>query len=104
MQGIIIFITATDKKEARKIVDSLLEKRLVACANLIKDIESCFWWQGKKQKAKECLIMAKTRKALLNKVIKLVSSTHSYDCPEIIAAPVAGGYKPYMDWIKKETS
>ncbi|MBU1887674.1 MAG: divalent-cation tolerance protein CutA [Candidatus Omnitrophica bacterium] len=103
MQGIIIFITAADKKEAKKIAGILLKNRLVACANLIKDIESYFWWQGKKQKAKECLIVAKTKKTLLNKVIKLVSSIHSYECPEIIAVPVIGGYRPYMDWIEKET-
>ncbi|MBU3911543.1 MAG: divalent-cation tolerance protein CutA [Candidatus Omnitrophica bacterium] len=103
MQGIIIFITAADKKEAKKIAGILLKNRLVACANLIKDIESYFWWQGKKQKAKECLIVVKTKKTLLNKVIKLVSSIHSYECPEIIAVPVIGGHRPYMDWIEKET-
>ncbi|MFH1854154.1 MAG: divalent-cation tolerance protein CutA [Candidatus Omnitrophota bacterium] len=104
MQYITIFITAANKKEAKKIACILLEKRLIACANLVKDIESYFWWQGKKEKAKEYLIIAKTRKALLNKIIKAVKPVHSYECPEIIAIPIIGGNRSYMEWIRKETA
>lgn len=103
MQCIVIFITTADKKESERLSSALLKKRLIACANLVNNIESCFWWKRKRQKAKECLIIAKSRKMLLNKIIKTVRSMHSYECPEIIAIPISGGYRPYMEWIRKET-
>ena len=75
---------------------------MIACANIIDGVESHFWWRGKKEKARECLIIAKTKKSHLSKIIKKVKSIHSYEVPEIIALPIIGGYKQYLEWIKKE--
>lgn len=100
MQYLIVFITAPKRKEANKISKALLDNRIVACTNIIEGVDSHFWWKGKKEKASECLLIAKTTKAMLKKLIKIVHSLHSYDVPEIIAVPIAGGYKPYLDWLK----
>jgi periplasmic divalent cation tolerance protein len=96
---IVIFITAANKKEAGKIARALVKNKLAACANIIKEIESVFWWQGKVDKAKEALIIIKSRKEKLAKIIKLVKRMHSYSVPEIIALPIVSGDKPYLEWI-----
>lgn len=96
---IIIFITCPNKKEAQHIGRALIQKKLAACVNIIGKVESLFWWQAKVDKAAEVLLVVKSKKAKLGKVIKLVKSLHSYDVPEIIAMPIIGGYKPYLDWI-----
>lgn len=96
---VVILITAANKKEAKMIAQSLIEKKLAACVNILGDIESLFWWKSKVDSAKEVLLVVKSRKERLNKIIKLVKSLHSYDCPEIIALPIAGGSKTYLDWI-----
>jgi periplasmic divalent cation tolerance protein len=95
----IIFITASSKKEAQVIAKALLKNKLVACVNIIDRIESLFWWQGKIDQAKETILVVKSRKEKLEKIIKRVRSLHSYEVPEIIALPLIGGYKPYLDWI-----
>ena len=100
---ILIFITASNKREAKKISSALLDERLIACANIIDGVESHFWWKGRKEKTRECLIIAKSKKSCFNKIIKKVKSIHSYEVPEIIALPIIDGYKPYLEWIKKET-
>lgn len=99
MQYIIVFITTPNKKEAYKISKILLDKRIIACANIIGGVDSHFWWKGKKERARECLLIAKTTKALLKKLIKAVLSMHSYNVPEIIAMPIIGGHAPYLEWI-----
>ncbi|MFC1621301.1 divalent-cation tolerance protein CutA [Candidatus Omnitrophota bacterium] len=104
MQYAVVFITTSSKKEAEKISRVLLDTRLIACANIIKGVDSRFWWKGKKEKASECLIIAKTRKALFNKLAKVVKKEHSYKVPEIIAIPIIAGHKPYLDWIASSTS
>ncbi len=98
----LIFITAPNKREAKKISSTLLDERMIACANIINGIESHFWWKDKKEKTRECLIIAKSKKSCLNKIIKKVKSIHSYEVPEIITLPITGGYKPYLEWIEKE--
>ena len=104
MQYVVIFITTPNKKEANKISSILLDKRVASCTNVITGVDSSFWWQGKKEKAKECLLIAKTSKLKLKKLIKLVKTNHPYDVPEVIAIPIIGGYKPYLDWIKETVS
>ena len=96
---IIILITCAKKKEALKIGKALLEKKLVACVNIVDKVESLFWWESKIDRTRECLIIAKSTRARFDKIIKMVKSLHSYLVPEIIGLPVLGGNKTYLDWI-----
>ena len=57
---IIVYMTSPTKEEAKKIVRHLLEKRLIACANIYSDVESLYWWEGKIEEGPECTIIAKT--------------------------------------------
>jgi periplasmic divalent cation tolerance protein len=98
---IAIFITTSGKKEAKNIAAQLVRNKLVACVNIVDKVESLFRWKGKVDQSKEALLIAKSRKDKLNKIIKLVKSLHSYEVPEIIALPIAGGYKPYLNWINE---
>jgi periplasmic divalent cation tolerance protein len=96
---IVIFITASNRKEAAKISEKLIKEKLAACVNIVDKVESRFRWQGKVDKASEALLIVKSKKVKFTKIIKAVKSTHSYDCPEIIAIPIICGYAPYLDWI-----
>ena len=96
-------MTASSIEEADLISNSLLEKKLIACSNIINDMKSTFWWNGNIQKENEVLIIAKSTKALLDNIIAEVRSIHSYDVPEILAIPILGGNPDYLDWIIEET-
>ena len=96
---IIIFITTKDKKEAGKIAEELLNKKLAACTTIIEKIESRFWWQGKIDQAKESLLIVKSRKDLFPRIEAAVKSIHSYEVPEIIALDISAGSAEYLKWI-----
>jgi len=100
---IVILVTAANKKEAKKIARALIKEKLAACVNIIENVHSLFWWQGKADTAKEVLLIAKSRKTLMNKLIKKVKSLHSYEVPEIIALPIVAGNKEYLKWINEST-
>jgi periplasmic divalent cation tolerance protein len=99
---IVVFVTAADGEEARMIARRLLDARLAACVNIIAAVDSHFWWQGKLDRAAESLLVVKTRGRLLEEIVEAVKKAHSYDVPEIIALPVIGGSREYLDWIGGE--
>ncbi len=101
--NVVIFVTAANKQEAEKIASSLIRERLAACVNIIKNIHSLFWWEGKVDISKEVLLIVKTKRRLANKLIKKVKSLHSYKVPEIIALPIISGNKEYLKWINDST-
>ena len=96
---IVVLVTAKDSDEARKIARGLLDEKLIACANMIGNIQSLFLWQGKIEEAGEVLLVLKTRRDLFDQVALKVKSLHSYDTPEIIAIPVLKGNADYLNWI-----
>jgi len=101
-EEVVIFITAGTDKEAKKIAERLLDQKKAACVNIIPGIDSCFWWQGKKELAREVLLIAKSKASSLSDVITLVKEMHTYELPEIIAIPIVGGNQDYLNWIKEE--
>jgi len=96
---IVIFITCANKNEAKKIAAGLIKAKLAACVNIVKAIDSLFWGENKVDRASEALLIVKSRKTKLARIIKKAKSLHSYSTPEIIALPIIGGDKDYLKWI-----
>ena len=42
----VVLVTVSDKEEAERLAHTLLEAKLVACANIIDGVNSFFRWQG----------------------------------------------------------
>jgi len=99
MKNLIVLVTTSSKEEAEKIVRSLLDKRLIACANIIGPVESQFWWEGKIDEANEFLVFMKSNEKLFTKLSQAVRGMHSYELPEILALPIIKGSKPYLEWL-----
>ena len=99
----VVLVTSATREEAEKIARLLLDRRKVACVNIVPGVQSLFWWQGKLDSAQEILLIAKTRTSLVPQVVDLVRSAHSYTVPEIIALPIVAGNQDYLEWIDQET-
>jgi periplasmic divalent cation tolerance protein len=94
-----VFVTTPNLKIARVLAKAALKSRLVACANLIPQIESHYWWQGKIETSAEVLILFKTTKGRLKALEKLILARHPYDTPEFVVWPITTGNKRYLDWV-----
>lgn len=99
----LIYITAKNKDEARRIGGELVKERLAACVNILDNMNSMYWWEGKVQDDNETVLIAKTRESLVKELIAKVKSLHSYSCPCIISLPILDGNKEYLTWLEKET-
>jgi len=100
----VIITTTSSKDEARKIIQGLLRKNLIACGNILDSIESHFAWKKKLCVEKECLVLIKTKKSQFSKVRDFILKNHSYEVPEIIMVPVEKGFKNYLKWIDEVVS
>jgi periplasmic divalent cation tolerance protein len=100
---VVVLVTASSDEEAEKIARLLLEKRKAACVNVVPRVDSRFWWQGELDSAQESLLIIKTRATLVPEVTEIVKGAHSYSVPEIVALPIVGGNKDYLDWVDQET-
>jgi periplasmic divalent cation tolerance protein len=101
---IAVFITCSSGREASRIADMIIKKRLAACANIVSKIKSIFRWKGKIVKAKEILIIAKTGRDKFAELEREVKKIHSYEVPEIIAMPITAGSGSYLEWIDKSVN
>ena len=100
----IQIITTTPKaKEAEKIANLLVDKKLAACVQVIGPITSIYKWKGKKEKSKEYLCLIKATRNLYYKIEKEIKGIHPYETPEIIATRIIAGNKDYLNWIDSET-
>ena len=100
----IALVTAPDMKTARRLAKAALQKRLVACANLVSKIESHYWWQGKIETSAEVLIVFKTARAQLKALEKLIVAMHPYDTAEFIVLGIESGAKRYLQWMESSTT
>ncbi len=103
-ERIIVFVTAGSRQEAEKIANQLVDEELVACVNLVETVDSIYKWQGKVCREKETLMIMKSVKTRLEQLITRVKTLHSYEVPEVIAAPIVAGAEDYLKWVDEQTA
>jgi|SRR5689334_18047481 len=102
---IVVLVTCGSFKEAQQLGRTLVERKLVACANILRaPVQSIYWWKNKIESADEFLLFLKSSRTRFAAVDSSIRELHSYDLPEIIALPITAGSQDYLDWISKSVS
>lgn len=99
---VLLYITASDADEAKKIGRELVRRRLAACANVVEKIHSTYWWEGKIEEDCEALLILKSRKDKIPEITRAVREIHSYENPAVVALPILGGSEDFLEWIGSE--
>ena len=95
---VFVYITNPSLGVAKKIARSLLEKKLIACGNIVES-NSLYPWKGKLVSAREWILIAKTVKAKYLAVKKEVGKIHPYKIPCITMIPVQAN-DGYARWLR----
>jgi len=101
---VLIYGTYPTLEEAERIGGVLVDAGLVACVNIIPGMTSIYLWQGARHRDSECVMIAKTRADLANRVIGEVKSRHSYTNPALLVLPTSGGSAAFCTWIEEQTA
>jgi len=99
---ILITTTFDNKEECDKVVNLLLEDKLVSCCQ-ISEITSKYHWKGNIETTNEYQVKMKSKKELYSEIEKVILDNHSYEVPQIVYYEIDGGFKDYLDWINDET-
>ncbi len=94
----IVYITAGNPEEAKRIGRKLVEERLAACANIFP-ITSVYRWKENIEEAEEFGIIVKTKTARVEEIEKRVRELHSYEVPCVISFRMDEGSEDYLNWI-----
>lgn len=97
------YITTASERDSKRIAIALLEKRYIACANIVPKINSMFWWKGKIEKQKESLLVIKTQQKWIEDIIKTVKKIHGYEVPCIEFWSAEKANPDFEKWIEAET-
>ena len=87
-----IVTTAIDPTGGGTLAAHLVERRMVACAQVTAPITSTYRWQGEVEHATEVLVVCKTTAAAATAVVAEIAARHPYAVPEIVVTPVLHSY------------
>ena len=99
MDRYIVITTLCNKEEiANKIIDTLLEKRLVAGCQLSK-VHSKYWWNNKLEECDEYKLEFRTKESLFNEIQNEIKKIHDYEVAEISYSELTNANNDFLSWI-----
>lgn len=104
MSAILIYVTCANAEEAKKIAGELVERKLIACANIMQPHTAVYPWEGQVQTGAETAMILKSYDSKFLEIKQAICAMHSYECPCILALPVKIGHEPFIDWIGAQLS
>ena len=76
--AIVVITTLASADEAVTLIQALLERRLIACGNILPGVRSLYRWEGKVADEREVIVFMKTRAARLDALEMAFGELHPY--------------------------
>lgn len=100
---IYIFWTCPNNEEAKRIIHSLLDNRLIACASIFQNVTSIYRWKDRLEESLETKVILKTVAYHFEQVENHIKKLCSYDICEITQVSVENSSLDYLNWVIEET-
>jgi periplasmic divalent cation tolerance protein len=95
----LIYTALPDAATAREIAGSLLDERLIACANILGPMESVFVWDGRRDSASETAVLFKTDERRMAAAVDRLGALHPYDTPAIVGWLCEEAHAATLGWL-----
>lgn len=79
-----------------------MREKLAVCVNIIKHLESHYFWKGKIERSQECLLLIKAEASSVSKAMDKIEKLHSYECPVIDVVNIEKMNESARKWMEKE--
>jgi len=99
-----VTVTAADPDWLAVLARRLIDRRLIACGNIVTGVRSIYIWNDELQDASEVLMIMHTRASLVQQVITAVEEVHPYEVPQVVALPALAASAAYHRWVLDSTT
>ena len=103
MTTLLVLTNLPDRANADRLADSLVERRLAACVNILAPCRSVYRWKGAVQRDEEHPMLIKTTAERYSALEAAIRAMHPYELPEIVAVRIERGLPGYLAWVDAET-
>jgi periplasmic divalent cation tolerance protein len=97
---LLVLTTVGTKQFANDLAHSIVSARLAACVQL-QAVQSVYRWKGEVCNEPEWLLAIKTTERRYAELEQHIRANHSYEMPEIVRLPIAGGSHEYLGWVSE---
>lgn len=98
-RAVFVYSTVPDLATAESIGQTLVERRLAACANIIPGMISLYRWQGAVERANELVLIVKTRASLADAASGVIRALHPYETPAVAVIALESVDSGYLAWL-----
>ncbi|MCA9697376.1 MAG: divalent-cation tolerance protein CutA [Myxococcales bacterium] len=102
--GLRLIICTAPEEAAPTLARTLLERRLIGCANLLPAVRSLYWWQGAIQDDGEVLMLMETPAEQAEAAAAVLAAAHPYEVPKILVLMPESINLPYLAWLRATTT
>jgi periplasmic divalent cation tolerance protein len=99
---VLVYTTFADIEQAEKVAKQLVEKKLIACANLMPGMVSVYHWQGKTECGEEVAAYLKTVQDKQQALLDELRVLHPYEVPALIVLEPSYVDPAYLAWASGE--
>lgn len=97
--AVLVWCPFPDRETAREVASQLLDEKLVACANILGEMESVFEWDGERESDTEVGVILKTSSNQTDRLIMRLGDLHPYDTPAIVAWDCEYAHPATTTWL-----
>lgn len=103
MTHVVVLTTTATAEAAADLGRAAVAEGLAACAQVVGPIRSIYRWDGELRDDTEHQCLLKTTLERVEPLTAFLVDRHDYDVPEVLALPVVGGNRAYLDWVSAQT-
>jgi periplasmic divalent cation tolerance protein len=96
---LIVLTTTSSLEQAETLAEKIVGQRLAACVQILPQMTSVYFWEGKVQKEGEHLLLIKTLPEKWDALRDFIIANHNYSVPEIVAIDAEHVSEKYLAWM-----
>ncbi len=96
---LIVLTTTSSFEEAEKLAELIVNDKLAACVQILPQMTSIYFWEGKIVREAEHLLLIKTLEEKFMELETFLSLNHPYEVPEIVALTAENVSEKYLEWM-----
>ena len=101
---VVAITTLGEHHAAERFALPLVERGLIACANVLPRITSYYRWKGETNVDDEQLVIMKLRRDRVDELKQVMKELHPYEVPELIVLDVVDGLPDYLEWVRESSA